>query len=828
MSATRRSVAGDGGDEPVPDDPWAAAVNRGSDYAEPPAEAADDDYQSLHGRRTWRRGGPGEPHRAMADPLDAGDLRGDRASNESATHSTHNSEPGETWKPWHPSHGGEGWQQYGGEWTWNGPAEQKDPWWWQHHREETRRTSSTSAPPADGVADQSAGEWKWHGPTTSRRTSTSTWEDFYHYTSDRGHHGGREGDSRATPATTTSPNVEDNSGHYYKNQDPSGRTGGWTRETPTNDEDIWYRGQKQWDGFYGTSEKRGAISEKMNVPVFSAEDTGEKLGQSARSYLRQIDTWSQLTRTPPKQQALLLYQHLQGRAWLEAEEIPIASLATDDGVERFKGWIAERYQEIEIGKIGEALNGFFKRLKRGPSQSIREFNGTFDRAYARLLEVDCRLPETARAWAYLNALGLTHAEELTILGSVSNEYVTSKLQKAAVLHEKSLRRAWDRDKPKPWSRTPNSALNASSLEDDFLQENDAPDSPFDAEDDEAASVYEAYMTAKMQYKETLKARGLDQEGVRRATEDRIAHAKAKSFCSVCKQRGHWHRDAECPANKRKEEQKGALQTAHAIFETASNLGEQLLAITDCACSKSVMGTTWLQKYIDMMKRLSIEVPLLPEQDNFRFGASRIYNASYAVVVPILFESTWVLVRAAVVQGDLPLLISRSALASLGMIYNMEEHVADFTSVGVRSLALYTTPSGHPALSVLPGHDGVPPHARPQMWDASKSIRGDVQILNVREGYMVGSAAGFSGLSLGTPSRTPQFFYEKKIPPPPRIVSDDGAAGHRAKSFSESVPATRTAWPMMRSTPVSGLFVPLTMLSTGERPSEAPPRSPTTK
>ncbi|CAE7941910.1 GIP, partial [Symbiodinium necroappetens] len=105
------------------------------------------------------------------------------------------------------------------------------------------------------------------------------------------------------------------------------------------------------------------------------------------------------------------------------EELDVKDLCTADGVDKFKAWIAERYQEIEVGKIAEALNGFFKKLRRGPNQSVREFNAAFDRSYARLVEIECRLPETARAWAYLSALSLSHSEELAILGSVNNEFV---------------------------------------------------------------------------------------------------------------------------------------------------------------------------------------------------------------------------------------------------------------------------------------------------------------------------------------------------------------------------------------------------------------------
>ena len=102
----------------------------------------------------------------------------------------------------------------------------------------------------------------------------------------------------------------------------------------------------------------------MAVPGFSADAIGEELGSSARSYLRQIDVWCKVTRTPPDQRALMLYQHLSGRAWVEAEELNVETLCSEEGIETYRRWIQERYQEVEVSKIAEALTFFFRRLRR--------------------------------------------------------------------------------------------------------------------------------------------------------------------------------------------------------------------------------------------------------------------------------------------------------------------------------------------------------------------------------------------------------------------------------------------------------------------------------
>ena len=103
-----------------------------------------------------------------------------------------------------------------------------------------------------------------------------------------------------------------------------------------------------------------------------------------------------VTRTPKNQQALLLYQHLSGRAWVESEELHVDDLAGSDGLSIFRSGIQERYQEVEVSKIAESLTAFFTRLRRQTGQTIRECNSAFDRSHSRLIEIDCRLPEVPK------------------------------------------------------------------------------------------------------------------------------------------------------------------------------------------------------------------------------------------------------------------------------------------------------------------------------------------------------------------------------------------------------------------------------------------------
>ena len=69
-------------------------------------------------------------------------------------------------------------------------------------------------------------------------------------------------------------------------------------------------------------------------------------------------------------------------------------------------------------------------------------NVEFERLVLRLREVQCELPAMVKGWLYLDKFRLSEHEELTVLSSVSNQFGVSKLQQAALLQDRSLRRGW--------------------------------------------------------------------------------------------------------------------------------------------------------------------------------------------------------------------------------------------------------------------------------------------------------------------------------------------------------------------------------------------------
>ena len=605
-------------------------------------------------------------------------------------------------------------------------------------------------------------------------------------------------------------------------------------------------------------------SERLKVPTFDGGGEDKDVGHSARSYIRRIQVWLRCTKMPLHQRALALYDALTDRAWVYAEELDVDILASDHGIPYYLEWVQTRFMDVEVTKIAQMMNDLFRKCRRRQDQSIRDFNVEFERMVLRLHEVKCTLPPLVKAWLYVDKLRLNEQEELALLASVGNEYDVRRLQHAALVQDRSLRRGGSEpwkpggaQKPK-WQRQTVHLTGIgedSSEEDDFVA---GPSHESDSdllEEDEASAQHTAFMAyqgAKAKYKDALRGRGTDAAELEKIADARLKRAKMRSFCSVCKRRGHWHRDPECPLRNKgappssTAADKGSNGTQHAEmcytvhmvencnplaedevvssetqnFEPAKetytiadksdgvpprrseamklksksicsacnqrghwrqdpacplrNSGapsepqdiklaketypiideddgvppkqrEPMLAIVDTACSKSVAGHDWFERYCAEADARGLPIELVHEEDNFKFGASRVHRSSFGVWAWFGIAGRWAAVKVAVVNCKVPLLLSRPALAQLGTNFDLASQQLSLRALDLWNLPLQQCPTGHPALVVSDFPVGQPPNlvVKP----------GDEVCLPAVEAYMASSG--------GPPKKL--LFYPKKIP-----------------------------------------------------------------
>ena len=194
-----------------------------------------------------------------------------------------------------------------------------------------------------------------------------------------------------------------------------------------------------------------------------------------------------------------------------------------------------------------------------------------------------------------------------------------------------------------------------------------------------------------------------------ARAKRIAELKQKMPCSACKANGktvygHWHGDAECPYNKKAagasagnvmavveaelsdSDEEYMPPTANVFLASSSeHWGAQgeywcasaisdsghehdfLLALSDTCCARSVVGEKWAKAHMTHLHQAGVDVYVVDEARPFRFGAGPRIASRYSIVFPLHIGGgcavPWL--RVSVVDQDVPLLLSKSALKALG-------------------------------------------------------------------------------------------------------------------------------------------------------------------
>ena len=385
-----------------------------------------------------------------------------------------------------------------------------------------------------------------------------------------------------------------------------------------------------------------------------------------------------------------------------------------------------------------------------PTTPAEFYAAEFNRLLARVVECGCALPDVANAWLFVDRANLDEATEVSLLASVGNKYALKALQSAAIVLDRSMRKPC---KKAGYKTRLESVNQTEDLDDGEGSEFEAP--VHDDPEGHAEELYLTYMTAKARYKESAKARGIDYKGpekdadpsgIRKAADAKIQLAKAKSHCSACGQRGHWHRDSVCPkfSANHGSGTAGKTQTIHVtneVFELAAGVGNELKAILDSACSKSVVGSGWLQKYLDYVKGSGYDVVFVYEKESFKFGAaSRIYESTYAAVILVPLFDQVIAIKAAVIHGDIPLLMSKPALSRLGLVLDLGSNVATFRALQNGEIELCETSSGHPAIVVDHSRLAKPDTSRlPDTWEPH-----GVAIVGPREVYMIACSGGNSG------------------------------------------------------------------------------------
>ena len=116
-----------------------------------------------------------------------------------------------------------------------------------------------------------------------------------------------------------------------------------------------------------------------------------------------------------------------------------------------------------------------------------------------------------------------------------------------------------------------------------------------------------------------------------------------------------------------------------------------MALSDTCCARSVAGEEWAQLHRKHWHAAGADAFIVPEKRPFRFGAGPRVYSTYSVVIPLAVDQAKIVpwIRVSVVPQQVPLLLSKSALKSLGAVLDLAGGKLELAALGTRTKLVET-------------------------------------------------------------------------------------------------------------------------------------------
>ena len=186
-------------------------------------------------------------------------------------------------------------------------------------------------------------------------------------------------------------------------------------------------------------------------------------------------------------------------------------------------------------------------------------------------------------------------------------------------------------------------------------------------------------------------------------------------CAICGSVNHWA--VSCPDVQYFQETSGetyedyehqvTLYQSHLLTDESMKIfvAESFsCAILDSGATATVAGETWMNCYIDSLPSdKKKKVSYAQSCNTFKFGSGNLFKSMYKVKVPANIGSKEVYIETDVVQTDVPLLLSRSAMKKANTFINFKE---DSVSMLGEKQNIVVTSSGHYSLPLTDRHSAL--------------------------------------------------------------------------------------------------------------------------
>ena len=448
-----------------------------------------------------------------------------------------------------------------------------------------------------------------------------------------------------------------------------------------------------------------------------------------------------------------IYTLLSGKALEAVEHVDPETYQKKGGDDVLWGILDRRFPQQEtVDELGEILTEVFS-LRSNEGENMKQWSARASEIFDRCQrKTGVSFPEEARGWLLLHRSGLTDEMKAVVIararGDLKRESISAALRSCypeMVVTRKrvgvALAEPFEETQEEFGERVDDSFSDVEQLIEEHQPTTDyayaGEEDPFP--ESEVAEVLAATWKEKRQELNRLQKTRQFQKAkdVRRSFRVEIEEMKRNSTCNKCGRRGHWARECRSKDNKGASKGRGTSSTSApsgaaavheldfvaSILDTPSVLDklrarrlqatltppleqtEELLLVSspgfgvlDSGCGRTIIGAETLKAF----KRLWIQRGWVPPQPfhevhQFKFGNGEVETSTLSIQLPVVLAQRQGVIRAAIIRGDAPLLLSRSAMKALGATLDFKN---DCLQVFDRSVKLQTNSAGQYVVQLL--------------------------------------------------------------------------------------------------------------------------------
>ena len=377
------------------------------------------------------------------------------------------------------------------------------------------------------------------------------------------------------------------------------------------------------------------------------------------------------------------------------EQVDGKKLVTEGGLQLVKDFLKKELGEEDLYKNVRYWNEL-EDCKQRDDEEIESFIDRFERCYTMVTSCSstASIPAEIRAFMVLKRAKVSDTQRMLVLSKANLDKKEEMFDSMC----KELKLILSGGPGKITSKSSDDAIVVEPLK----------------EENEVFITFNGNRYVKTNYRgkgKGFSARGKPYERSNQPRENRKDEKGEVTRCRFCDSKYHYQKN--CPEfNKCSKEGTGSKDDVLVVEEIDFALATQLqgelglftrearnCAALDTCCSSSVAGRPWFDLY---SKELSLEDQSRikgPEVSNkmFKFGNNGMLNSLGKYTVPVVIAGKRCMIEFDIIDSDIPLLMSKSAMKKMKMKINLENDTVDIWGT---TLELETTNSGHYLLPLL--------------------------------------------------------------------------------------------------------------------------------